>query len=100
MITVSQDVDSHLYYEVDWSDWLTSRGYNVSDIQGFTWHVPADTVNVTYTSRDGAKSRAWIKDAIRGEKTKVTCRIAMPAPDPSAPEVTDDYSFYLFGGTS
>lgn len=97
MITVSQDVDAHLYYEVDWSDWLASRGYTAGEVQGFTWTVPPDTVTVTYTSRDGAKARAWIKDAVRGEKVKVTCRVAMPAPDPSAPEVTDDYSFHLFG---
>lgn len=100
MITVSQDVDAHLFYEVDWSDWLASKGFVADAIQGFTWIVPPGTVTVTYTSREGAKSRVWIKDVVRGAKTKVTCRIAMPAPDPSAPEVTDDYSFYLFGGTS
>lgn len=27
MITVSQDVDAHLFYEVDWSDWLASKGF-------------------------------------------------------------------------
>ena len=97
MFTVSQDPNAHVFYEVDWSEWLASRNYTASDIVDIEWLIDSGSAEITHTRNEDARSRCWVKGVPVSKKVKITSRISMPGPAPSKPFVTDDYSFYLFG---
>lgn len=97
MITVSQDPNAHLFYEVEWADWLAYRNYTVDQIVSMEWSSNSIEIEITYVRNEGSKSTAWVRGVPAGAKVKMTCRIAMPPPAPGKPYVTDDYTFQIFG---
>jgi hypothetical protein len=94
---LTQHVDSHLMYEVDWSDWLTSQDYDPGDIVSLTAEVSFGGGEITWTESAGAVQRIWIKDVERGKRTDINATITMPKPDASAPYVTDVYVLEVRG---
>jgi hypothetical protein len=96
MDTYAQDVDAHLFYDVDWSKWLLSRGYNAGEIVSVTWIVPA-TITKTLDSRTGAVARAYFKNPTLNKKSVITCRLEMPNTDGGGETVKDDFSFAIMG---
>lgn len=95
---VGQDPNSHLFYDVDWSEWLTARGFlaDGSQITSTAFVVEAPGTK-TFENRTGAVARVWVKDVPKAEDVNVTCTISMPEPDPMAGLVTDDFTFCLRG---
>jgi hypothetical protein len=98
MISVSQDTNAHLFYEVDWTDWLASRGYTADQIGGVNFSAhPATGATISHSRLVGAKATVWVKDVLANQKVRITARIVMPAPAAGVDPVTDDYSFQILG---
>lgn len=93
-----QDPDAHAGYTVDWADWLKARGFLVdgSEIVSTAFTVAAPATK-TFEDRLGAVARVWVNGVPKSTNVLVTCTITMPKPDPSAPEVTDQFSFEIRG---
>ena len=90
-----QDPNAHLFYDVDWTRWLTARGFVAADIDSIVWAVPSPLVK-TFELLTDAVARVWIRNVPRGTgEHTITCTIVMPKPDAGAPNVTDDFSFVL-----
>lgn len=92
----TQDPDAHLFYEVDWAEWLENRGYTAADIVSTEFTAP-EGVTITHQTRDGAKARVWLKDLAAGKSVRVSCRINMPPPAQGVDLIMDDYSFEVRG---
>ena len=94
--TVGQDPNAHLFYDVDWTRWLTARGFVATDIVSTSFAVPSPLVKTFAQLLIGGVARVWIKSVPRGTGEHVgTGPITMPKPDAGAPNVTDDFSFVL-----
>lgn len=95
---VSQDPDTHAGYQVNWADWLTARGFLVTGAEivstSFVVEAPATK---TFEDRVGALAMVWVNGVPDATDVLVTCTITMPKPDPSAPNITDQFSFIIRG---
>lgn len=95
---VGQDPDSHLFYDVDWGEWLTARGFLVDGSEIVTTAFVVDSpATKTFENRTLAVARVWVKEVPIGADVNVTCTITMPEPDAGAGVVTDDFTFCLRG---
>ena len=96
-LIVTQDPDAHLFYEVDWTDWLAKRNFLAADIVSVVWTVPSPLVK-THELITGAISRVWIKNVPKGNiEHEISARINMPEPTGGAGAVTDDFTFKIKG---
>lgn len=96
MIVVRQDPDAHKFYEVDWTTWLSDRGYVSADVISYTWSV-VGAAQITGQGDHGVFSRVYLKGATAGSRSTVTCRITVPNQDGGPEQVKDDYSFQVVG---
>lgn len=97
MMAVNQDPNAHLFYEVDWLQWLTSRGFSNDQIVSLTANVSSGTANVTYTAVEGSRIMIWVQGVLRNKEAIITTRIQMPEPASGIGYVMDEYSFTIFG---
>jgi len=94
---VGQDPDSHLFYDVDWGEWLTARGFLVDGSQIVSTVFVVTGATKSFENRTLAVARVWVKDVIIATDVTVTCTISLPEPDPGAGLVTDDFTFCIRG---
>ncbi len=99
---VVQDPDAHVFYDVDWEDWLVARGFlaDGSEIVSITWLEDGGAfavTNKTFQALTGAVARVWIKGVPKGTTVLITSRVTMPEPDAGAGAVTNDFSFKVKG---
>ena len=92
--TVYQEPGDHLYYDVDWNDWLTARGLTSSAIVSFTWTTTAGSI--TGQAQTGTVARVYIKDIPDRRSVEVTCMLTATAPEGSTP-LKDNFSFKIIG---
>jgi hypothetical protein len=97
-LIVGQDVDAHLFYDVDWECWLTARGFLADGSQissvGFTVDAPATK---TFEEVNAAVARVGVSGVPLNTNIKVVARITMPEPSVGAGSLIDDFTFILRG---
>ncbi len=93
-----QDPQAHVFYDVDWTDWLTARGFlaNGSEITSAPFTVAAPAT-LSFEVLNGAVARVYIKDVPLNGSIEVISTINMPEPDPGAGLVTDQVTFTIKG---
>lgn len=89
MATAFLRSDAHLFYEVDWSLWLSARGLLDSDVIGFAWTVP-ETIEKTNEASNAAVARVYLR-AIT-DTSEIKCQISANNPDLGDP-LLDDFTF-------
>lgn len=96
--TTSQDVDAHVFYEVDWLDWLTARGFlaDGSEIVSLVATVEAPGA-LTFEQTAVTVHRIWVDNPPKNNSIKVTSTITMPEPNVGAGVVTDQFTFKVKG---
>ena len=95
---IKHDPDRHLFYDADWCDWLTARGFPVdgSTIVTVVYTVAAPATK-TFEELNGAVSRVGISGVPLNTNILVTATITMPEVFLSSGVITDDFSFTLRG---
>ena len=98
----AHDPAAHKRWEVDWSDWLTARGFleDGSEIVSTNFTLDLEggsTTQITFQDLSGAVARVWINGISLNEEVLVIAEITMPQPDVSAPNVQDRFRFKLRG---
>ncbi len=95
---VKHDPDSHVFYDADWCDWLTARGFPVdgSTIVTVVYTVAAPATK-TFEELTAAISRVGISGVPLNTNILVKATITMPEVFLSSGVVTDDFSFTLRG---
>jgi hypothetical protein len=95
---VTQDVDAHLSWGIDWEDWLTARGYlaDGSQVESVTWAITPAGPTITHTLLSSAISKAWIDGVLTaGTKYTLEATIQMPEPTGGQPKVIDQRSIEI-----
>ena len=92
---VGQSPNAHLFYDVDWTKWLTKRGYAASDIISIVWTVPTPLVKTHQTLTLGV-ARVFVRNVPRDNKDyEITSTINMPEPVVGIGNVTDEFKFVV-----
>ena len=98
MRSYKQAPDAHVYYDVDWADWLTARSLDENDIESVTWTASGD-LEITDTILQTTLSRVYVRGTTVGKKYLVTSHITVLNHD-GGDSLHDDYSFEVVGAVT